>query len=174
MPFAKRIVEPQWLCRHAVIQVEGSCREQGEEQRQQHPRGNAREELAVSSTQVPSEERDPLSMDGKEKDLTTLDLCAISNVAMSRILRQLSDVARHACSIFHELEADIQVTARRVRALQGKIGTVQQVVSSLDPKQETVREYLILNGICCILYLASVCLALCLGIRIADTGPLRG
>ncbi|KAM3935584.1 actin remodeling regulator NHS isoform 2-T2 [Leptodactylus fuscus] len=139
MPFAKRIVEPQWLCRHAVTQVEGSCcRDQGEEQRQQHPRGSAREELAVSSAQVPSDERDPLSVDGKEKDVATLDLCAISNVAMSRILRQLSDLARHACSIFHELEADIQVTARRVRALQGKIGTVQQVVSSLDPKQETV------------------------------------
>ncbi|XP_066431769.1 actin remodeling regulator NHS isoform X2 [Eleutherodactylus coqui] len=138
MPFAKRIVEPQWLCRHAVTQVEGSCcRDQGEEQRQQ-PRGNAREELAVSSAQVPSEERDPPSIDAKEKDVATLDLGAISNVAMSRILRQLSDVARHACSIFHELEADIQVTARRVRALQGKIGTVQQVVSSLDPKQETV------------------------------------
>ncbi|XP_073430245.1 actin remodeling regulator NHS [Dendrobates tinctorius] len=137
MPFAKRIVEPQWLCRHAVTQIEGNCwRDQGEEQRQQHPRGNAREELAVTSAQVPSDERDPL--DGKEKDVSTLDLCAISNVSMSRILRQLSDVARHACSIFHELEADIQVTARRVRALQGKIGTVQQVVSSLDPKQETV------------------------------------
>ncbi|XP_044143500.1 Nance-Horan syndrome protein [Bufo gargarizans] len=139
MPFAKRIVEPQWLFRHAVTQVEASCcRDQGEEQRQQQPRGSAREELAVSSAQVPSDERDPLSTDGKEKEVATLDLCAISNVAMSRILRQLSDVARHACSIFHELEADIQVTARRVRALQGKIGTVQQVVSSLDPKQETV------------------------------------
>ncbi|KAM4045754.1 actin remodeling regulator NHS isoform 2-T2 [Anomaloglossus baeobatrachus] len=137
MPFAKRIVEPQWLCRHAVTQVDGSCgRDQGEEQRQQPPRGNAREELAVGSAQVPSDERETL--DGKEKDVVTLDLGAISNVAMSRILRQLSDLARHACSIFHELEADIQVTARRVRALQGKIGTVQQVVSSLDPKQETV------------------------------------
>ncbi|XP_069827341.1 actin remodeling regulator NHS [Dendropsophus ebraccatus] len=140
MPFAKRIVEPQWLYRHAVTQVEGSCcRDQGEEQKQQqHPRGNAREELVVSTAQVPSDERDPVPVDAKEKDVATLDLGAINNVAMSRILRQLSDVARHACSIFHELEADIQVTARRVRALQGKIGSVQQVVSSLDPKQETV------------------------------------
>ncbi|XP_063810001.1 actin remodeling regulator NHS [Pseudophryne corroboree] len=143
MPFAKRIVEPQWLCRHAVTLVEGSCcRDQGEDQRQQHPRGNAREELAVtvaSSVQVPTEEREPLPIDGgQEKDVSTLDLCAVNNVAMSRILRQLSDMARHACSLFHEIEAEIQVTARRVRALQGKIGTVQQVVSSLDPKQETV------------------------------------
>ncbi|XP_075051190.1 actin remodeling regulator NHS isoform X2 [Mixophyes fleayi] len=142
MPFAKRIVEPQWLCRHAVTLVEGSCcRDQGEDQKQHNPRGNAREELAVnvaSSAQVPSEEREPLPNDGQEKDVSTLDLCAVNNVAMSRILRQLSDMARHACSLFHEIEAEIQVTARRVRALQGKIGNVQQVVSSLDPKQETV------------------------------------
>ncbi|XP_018417231.1 PREDICTED: Nance-Horan syndrome protein isoform X2 [Nanorana parkeri] len=139
MPFAKRIVEPQWLCRHAVTQVEASCsKDQGDEQRH---RGNSREELSANvapSAQVASDEREPLAVDKKEKDVTTLDLYAISNVAMSRTLRQLSDMARHACSIFHELEAEVQVTARRVRALQGKIGTVQQLVSSLDPKQETV------------------------------------
>ncbi|KAM8975196.1 actin remodeling regulator NHS isoform 2-T2 [Pelodytes ibericus] len=141
MPFAKRIVEPQWLCRHAVTLAEGSCcREQAEEQRQHHSRG-AREDLAVavaSSAQVSSEDREVVPVDGKDKDAATVDLCAVSNVALSRILRQLSDVARHACSLFHEIEAEIQVTARRVRALQGKIGNVQQVVSSLDPKQETV------------------------------------
>lgn len=150
MPFAKRIVEPQWLCRHAVAQVEGSCsRDQGDEQRLHH-RGNSREELSANvapSAQVPSEERESLPVEKKDKDVSTLDLGAISNVAMSRILRQLSDMARHACSIFHDLEAEIQVTARRVRALQGKIGTVQQVVISLDPKQETVREYHVLDGI---------------------------
>lgn len=146
MPFAKRIVEPQWLFRHAVAQVEGSCsRDRGDEQRQLlHHRGNSREELSdnvAPPAQVPSDEREPLPVDKKDKDTATLDLCAISNVAMSRILRQLSDMARHACSIFHEIEAEIQVTARRVRTLQGKIGTVQQLVISLDPKQETVREY---------------------------------
>ncbi|KAM4796346.1 actin remodeling regulator NHS [Rhinophrynus dorsalis] len=142
MPFAKRIVEPQWLCRHAVTLAEGSCcRDQGEEHRQQHPRGNARDELVVavaSTAQVSSEEREALPIDGKDKDVATLDLCAVSNVALSRILRQLSDMARHACSLFHEIEVEIQVTARRVRVLQGKINNVQEVVSSLDPKQETV------------------------------------
>ncbi|CAH2222612.1 Hypothetical predicted protein [Pelobates cultripes] len=136
MPFAKRIVEPQWLCRHAVTMAEGSCsRDQGDE-RQHHPRG-AREEVA-SSAQVPSDDREVVPVDGKDKDVVLLDLCAVSNVAISRVLRQLSDVARHACSLFHEIEVEIQVTARRVRALQGKIGNVQQIVSSLDPKQETV------------------------------------
>ncbi|XP_018100758.1 NHS actin remodeling regulator L homeolog isoform X2 [Xenopus laevis] len=142
MPFAKRIVEPQWLCRHAITLPEGSCcRDQGEEHRQQHPRGNAREELSVvvaPSVQVPSDERETVPGGGKDKDVVPLDLGSFNNVALSRILRQLSDMARHACSLFHEIEVDIQVIARRVRTLQGKIGNVQQVVTSLDPKQETV------------------------------------
>ncbi|KAM9319329.1 actin remodeling regulator NHS [Gastrophryne carolinensis] len=139
MPFAKRIVEPQWLCRHAIAQVEGSSsRDQGDDLRH---RGSSREELSVnvaSPGQVPADDREPLATDAKNKDVSTLDLCAISNVAMSRILRQLSDMARQAYSVFHEIEAEIQVTVRRVRTLQGKVGTVQQLVSGLDPKQETV------------------------------------
>lgn len=73
--------------------------------------------------------------------LLMLDLCAVSNAALARVLRQLSDVARHACSLFQELESDIQLTHRRVWALQGKLGGVQRVLCTLDPKQEAVREY---------------------------------
>lgn len=73
--------------------------------------------------------------------LLMLDLCAVSNAALARVLRQLSDVARHACSLFQELESDIQLTHRRVWALQGKLGGVQRVLGTLDPKQEAVREY---------------------------------
>uniref|UniRef100_A0A3B4HB29 Uncharacterized protein n=1 Tax=Pundamilia nyererei TaxID=303518 RepID=A0A3B4HB29_9CICH len=62
MPFAKRIVEPQLLCRHPIPNDDGLLFE---------------------------------------------DLCAISNVVLSRTLRQLSDLARHACSLFQELENDI-------------------------------------------------------------------
>lgn len=70
--------------------------------------------------------------------LLMLDLCAVSNAALARVLRQLSDVARHACSLFQELESDIQLTHRRVWALQGKLGGVQRVLGTLDPKQEAV------------------------------------
>ncbi|KAJ7406814.1 hypothetical protein WISP_131248 [Willisornis vidua] len=69
-----------------------------------------------------------------------LDLCSVSNVALSRILRQLSDVARHACTLFQEVEADIQGTHRRVRALHGRIAGLQGAVRGLDPKQEAVRQ----------------------------------
>lgn len=96
MPFAKRVVEPQLLCRH----------------------------------QIPNE-------DG----LLFEDLVSISNVALSRTLRQLSDLAKHACSIFQELENDLTSTNLRVGGLQRKINQLQQTCSELDPKQEAVREY---------------------------------
>nr|XP_046246992.1 Nance-Horan syndrome protein isoform X2 [Scatophagus argus] len=93
MPFAKRIVEPQLLCRY----------------------------------QIPNEE-----------GLLFEDLLSISNVALSRTLRQLSDLARHAFSIFQELENDLTSTNQRVRGLQSKINQLQQTCSELDPKQEAV------------------------------------
>nr|XP_020462505.1 Nance-Horan syndrome protein-like isoform X2 [Monopterus albus] len=93
MPFAKRIVEPQLLCRHQIPNDEGLLFE---------------------------------------------DLCAISNVILSRTLRQLSDLARHACSLFQELENDIITTNQRVWVLQNKIGQIQQTASALDPKKEAV------------------------------------
>ncbi|AWP11377.1 putative wiskott-Aldrich syndrome protein family member 2-like [Scophthalmus maximus] len=95
MPFAKRVVEPQLLCRY----------------------------------RVPSEE-----------GLLFEDLVCVSNVALSRTLRQLSDLARHACSVFQELESDITSTGLRVRGLQGKIGRLQETCAGLDPKQEAVRK----------------------------------
>lgn len=97
MPFAKRVVEPQLLCRY----------------------------------QIPNEE-----------GLLFEDLVSISNVALSRTLRQLSDLAKHACSIFQELEDELASTSLRVRGLQGKISQLQQTCSELDPKQEAVRKYL--------------------------------
>ncbi|XP_038572498.1 Nance-Horan syndrome protein isoform X1 [Micropterus salmoides] len=93
MPFAKRVVEPQLLCRY----------------------------------QIPNEE-----------GLLFEDLVCISNVALSRTLRQLSDLARHACSIFQELENDLTSTNQRVRRLHSKINQLQQTCSELDPKQEAV------------------------------------
>ncbi|MGH0128870.1 UNVERIFIED_CONTAM: hypothetical protein FKN15_036307 [Acipenser sinensis] len=100
MPFAKRNVEPQLLCRHAIPNDEGLLFE---------------------------------------------DLCTINNVSLSRTLRQLSDLAKHACSLFQELENEIIFTNKRAWVLQSKIGRIQQSAGSLDPKQEAVREYLIVT-----------------------------
>lgn len=75
-----------------------------------------------------------------EEGLLFEDLVSISNVALSRTLRQLSDLAKHACSIFQELEKDLGTTNQRVRGLQSKISQLQQTCSDLEPKQEAVRE----------------------------------
>ncbi|XP_043984863.1 Nance-Horan syndrome protein isoform X2 [Gambusia affinis] len=99
MPFAKRAVKPQLLCRYR------------------------------SPSDVVEEQEEALLFD---------DLVSISNVALSRTLRQLSDLAKHACSIFQELESDLASTNQRVRGLQGKITQLQQCCSELDPKQEAV------------------------------------
>ncbi|XP_060934822.1 actin remodeling regulator NHS [Limanda limanda] len=93
MPFAKRLVEPQFLVRY----------------------------------QVPGEEA-----------VLFEDLVSVSHVALSRTLRQLSDLAKHACSIFQELESELASTSLRVRGLQRKIVRLEQTCSELDPKQEAV------------------------------------
>ncbi|XP_028300545.1 Nance-Horan syndrome protein [Gouania willdenowi] len=90
MPFAKRVVEPQLLCRY------------------------------------------------NEEGVLFEDLVSISNVALSRTLRQLSDLAKHACSIFQELENNLTSTSQRLRALQGRIGHLQDGCTELDAKQEAV------------------------------------
>lgn len=187
MPFAKRIVEPQWLCRQQrpapgpdedtsggsvepppPLQL-GRGEEAGEPGPEELPRvapaplplpppppslpapaeqdqqqaGEAHEagEESVAGFQEAASATGETSSAAAEAVLLMLDLCAVSNAALARVLRQLSDVARHACSLFQELESDIQLTHRRVWALQGKLGSMQRVLSTLDPKQEAVREY---------------------------------
>ncbi|XP_077002255.1 actin remodeling regulator NHS [Tamandua tetradactyla] len=184
MPFAKRIVEPQWLCRQRrpppgptedasggwaepppPLQPPG-LRDEAEapgpeepprapaappgppppprpapgDQAPPPPRGEAPAAGEESSAGAP----EAVSGAGEASSaaaaavLLMLDLCAVNNAALARVLRQLSDVARHACSLFQELESDIQLTHRRVWALQGKLGGVQRVLGTLDPKQEAV------------------------------------
>ncbi|TTI46071.1 Nance-Horan syndrome protein [Bagarius yarrelli] len=95
MPFAKRTVEPQQLCRRALTAEDGSP--------------------------------PPLE-----------DLRAVSNSALSRTVRQLSDVARHAGSLFHELERELVSTDRRLRDLRDKVRRMERSCEELDPKEEAV------------------------------------
>lgn len=136
MPFAKRTVEPQRLCRRqpaASVLEESWGAEPPPPPRDPPPEepGTAGEGAEAAG----GGEREAAAV------LMVLDLCSVSNVALSRILRQLSDVARHACTLFQEVEADIQGTHRRVRALHGRIAGLQGAVRGLDPKQEAVRKY---------------------------------
>lgn len=134
MPFAKRIVEPQRLCRRqpaaSVLEESWGAEPPPRDPPPEEP-GTASEGAEAAS----GGDREAAAV------LMVLDLCSVSNVALSRILRQLSDVARHACTLFQEVEADIQGTHRRVRALHGRIAGLQGAVRGLDPKQEAVRKY---------------------------------
>ncbi|XP_047571130.1 actin remodeling regulator NHS [Lutra lutra] len=183
MPFAKRIVEPQWLCRQrrpAPGPAEDANGGSAEPPPPLQPPGRRDEAVAPGPEDparappappgppppplpAPTDQAQPphgeapaageesaagvaeaASAAGEASTaaaaavLLMLDLCAVSNAALARVLRQLSDVARHACSLFQELESDIQLTHRRVWALQGKLGGVQRVLGTLDPKQEAV------------------------------------
>ncbi|XP_027594061.1 Nance-Horan syndrome protein isoform X2 [Pipra filicauda] len=131
MPFAKRTVEPQRLCRRqpaASVLEESWVAEPPPRDPPPEEPGTAGEGTEAAG----GGEREAAAV------LMVLDLCSVSNVALSRILRQLSDVARHACTLFQEVEADIQGTHRRVRALHGRIAGLQGAVRGLDPKQEAV------------------------------------
>ncbi|XP_064928320.1 actin remodeling regulator NHS isoform X3 [Columba livia] len=131
MPFAKRTVEPQRLCRRqpAASVLEESW---GAEPPLRDPPPEEPGTAGEGSEAAGGGEKEAAAV------LMVLDLCSVSNVALSRILRQLSDVARHACTLFQEVEADIQGTHRRVRALHGRIAGLQGAVRGLDPKQEAV------------------------------------
>ncbi|XP_056184489.1 actin remodeling regulator NHS isoform X3 [Falco biarmicus] len=133
MPFAKRTVEPQRLCRR---QPAASVLEESWGAEPPPPPRDPPPEEPVTTGEGAE------AAGGGEREaaavLMVLDLCSVSNVALSRILRQLSDVARHACTLFQEVEADIQGTHRRVRALHGRIAGLQGAVRGLDPKQEAV------------------------------------
>ncbi|XP_050189938.1 actin remodeling regulator NHS isoform X2 [Myiozetetes cayanensis] len=131
MPFAKRTVEPQRLCRRqpATSVLEESW---GAEPPPRDPPPEEPGTAGEGTDAAGGGEREAAAV------LMVLDLCSVSNIALSRILRQLSDVARHACTLFQEVEADIQGTHRRVRALHGRIAGLQGAVRGLDPKQEAV------------------------------------
>uniref|UniRef100_A0A671NCS5 Nance-Horan syndrome protein-like n=1 Tax=Sinocyclocheilus anshuiensis TaxID=1608454 RepID=A0A671NCS5_9TELE len=131
MPFAKRIVEPQWLCRRADADEEGLLLQDL----------CAFSNVALSRTlrQLSDLAKHACSRaDADEEGLLLQDLCAFSNVALSRTLRQLSDLAKHACSLFQELEHELLATNRRVCALREKMSMIQETTGALDPKQEAV------------------------------------
>lgn len=146
MPFAKRIVKPQRLCRRQHI---ASVLDENSGVELPQPvsfRGEPGEAMDEPEEEVPAGLAAALQpAEGKENQeaaaLMLLDLCSVSNVALSRILRQLSDVAKHACTLFQEIESEIQLTHRRVQALHSRIGGVQTILHSLDPKQEAVRKW---------------------------------
>uniref|UniRef100_UPI00398E64BF actin remodeling regulator NHS n=1 Tax=Pristiophorus japonicus TaxID=55135 RepID=UPI00398E64BF len=66
------------------------------------------------------------------------ELPAVSNCTLARTLRQLADLAKHACGLFQEIEEEVLGVHRRLCGIQRKINHIGAAVTALDPRQETV------------------------------------
>ncbi|XP_007239317.3 NHS-like protein 1 isoform X2 [Astyanax mexicanus] len=101
MPFCKRTVEPQRLCRLTKPRFgcsSGRCEESG----------------------------------GAESWSSLSD---VSCTALRNLLLQLTDLSRHACSVFLELQSETSAVVRRSAALQWRLDGLQDAVRKLDPKK---------------------------------------
>lgn len=77
--------------------------------------------------------------DGKPR-VNDDELEAVTNNTLSNALRQLASLALAANDIFVELTRQLQHVTQRSDILKGKIGALEQKVSSFDPKKVSVRK----------------------------------
>lgn len=101
MPFHKRTVEPEKLCRLTTGSVQSGA-------------GQAH-------------------CSGFGLDLWT-SLNDVSSRSLKNILQQLSDLSRHACSIFLEIQSEAACVIHRSAALQRRLETLQHTARKLDHK----------------------------------------
>ncbi|KAL7873379.1 hypothetical protein AOLI_G00124500 [Acnodon oligacanthus] len=65
-------------------------------------------------------------------------LSDVSSAALNNVLLQLSDLSRHACSVFLEIQSEAGSVVCRSAALQQRLETLQYAVRKLDPKKITI------------------------------------
>ena len=110
MPFCKRTVAPQRLCR--LTKEPLRCAELG----------GAECCSALNSDSWAS-------------------LSDVSCAALKNVLLQLSDLSRHACSVFLDIQSEASAVAYRSAALQQRLDALQYAVRKLDPKKITIRKW---------------------------------
>lgn len=116
MPFHKRTVEPPNLCRLNTLEPGA---------------GQARFEVAQCRVL------------GSQSWTSLND---VSCKSLKTILQQLSDLSRHACSIFLELQSEAASVVHRSAALQRRLDTLQHAVQKLDPKKIRIRKSFVLGS----------------------------
>lgn len=114
MPFYKRIVEPQNLCRLNPL------------------------EPGAGHFTI-----DQCSVLGSQSWTSMND---VSCKSLKNILHQLSDLSRHACSIFLELQSQAASVIHRSAALQRRLDTLQHTVRKLDHKKIRIRKSFVLGS----------------------------
>lgn len=60
--------------------------------------------------------------------------------ALISVLRQLSDLSHHACSIFQELQTEASAVVKKASALQYRLDSLQETVADLNHKRIKIRE----------------------------------
>lgn len=112
MPFHKRTLEPQNLCRLNT----GPLKSDG---------GQSHFELdhcSVFSSQLWTSLND------------------VSCTSLKNLLQQLSDLSHHACSIFLEIQSEATSVLYRSTVLQRRLDTLQHTVRKLDHKKIRIRK----------------------------------
>lgn len=70
----------------------------------------------------------------------SLDLDAVNCQTLINILRQLSDLSRHASSMFAEIQTESALVINKASALQHRLDSLQDTVRHLNHKRTTIRE----------------------------------
>lgn len=70
------------------------------------------------------------------------ELEAVTNFTLSSALRQLASVVLIANDIFEGLNKQLEDVSARTARLRTRINSVEEAVTSYDPKMVTVRKYL--------------------------------
>ncbi|KAL7861908.1 hypothetical protein SRHO_G00133490 [Serrasalmus rhombeus] len=65
-------------------------------------------------------------------------LSDVSSTALRNVLLQLSDLSRHACTVFLEIQSEASSVVCRSAALQQRLETLQYAVRKLDHKKITI------------------------------------
>lgn len=112
MPFHKRSVEPQNLCRLNTGPFES---------------GAGQTDLDLDRCTV------------QASQLWT-SLNDVSSTRLKYILQQLSDLSHHACSIFLEIQGEAASVIHRSAALQRRLDTLHNTVRKLDLKKIRIRK----------------------------------
>lgn len=80
--------------------------------------------------------------DGKPRVLEE-ELQAVTNNTLCNALRQLASLVLAADDIFQELGGQLQSISKRSEAIKLKINVLEERVDKYDPKEVTVRKYII-------------------------------
>jgi len=71
-----------------------------------------------------------------------ISLDAVNCQTLINIIRQLSDLSRHASSMFVEIQTEAELVIHKASALQHRLDSLQDTVRNLSHNRTTIREFM--------------------------------